>query len=203
MVIYLLADAKKSSGFRLGDPYSIEESVQENGISLSLTAVFYFASLSSVYKINKHSIVNALQNTTAVFIACVMLASLVQSLISSSAEETGTASAHNSESIYPIASISKVYTAAAIMKLVEENQIDLDTLIVEYFPEFCMTDECYTKITARMLSNHSAGLPGSSGLNNVLLGDMTQHKQVKQSFMEALSNGLTGILPIPCCILNM
>lgn len=57
---------------------------------------------------------------------------------------------------YGIGSVSKVYTAAAMMKLVDEGKVDLDTPVVNYLPDFKMKDERYKRITPRMLLNHSS-----------------------------------------------
>ncbi|MBX4151631.1 serine hydrolase domain-containing protein [Paenibacillus lautus] len=72
------------------------------------------------------------------------------------------------DTMYAIGSTSKMFTAAAVMKLVDEGKINLDTPVVQYIPEFTMKDERYKKITPRMLLNHSSGLQGSS-LNNAFL----------------------------------
>lgn len=72
------------------------------------------------------------------------------------------------DTLYGIGSTSKVYTAAAIMKLVDEGKVDLDVPVVHYVPDFKMKDERYKRITPRMLLNHSSGLQGTT-LNKVLL----------------------------------
>lgn len=56
--------------------------------------------------------------------------------------------------IFDIGSISKVYTATAIMVLVDEGKIDLDKAVITYLPEFKMADERYKDITVRMTLNH-------------------------------------------------
>lgn len=75
------------------------------------------------------------------------------------------------DNLYGIGSISKMYTTAAAMKLVEEGKLELDTPVVNYLPEFKMADERYVNITPRMLLNHSSGLYGSSMRNAMLFGD--------------------------------
>ncbi|MFI8710296.1 serine hydrolase domain-containing protein [Bacillus sp. NPDC077411] len=72
------------------------------------------------------------------------------------------------DTLYGIGSTSKVYTAAAIMKLVDEGKVDLDVPVVHYVPDFKMKDERYKRITPRMLLNHSSGLQGTT-LNKALL----------------------------------
>jgi Beta-lactamase class C and other penicillin binding proteins len=79
--------------------------------------------------------------------------------------------------MYGIASISKIFTTAAVMKLVEEGKINLDQPVTDYITDFKMADQRYKKITVRMLLNHSSGLMGYT-LGNVYLfqdKDMTTY----------------------------
>ena len=64
--------------------------------------------------------------------------------------------------VFCMASSSKMYSTAAVMILVDRKEIDLDTPIIQYMPEFSMADERYKEITTRMLLNHSSGLYGTS-----------------------------------------
>jgi len=75
------------------------------------------------------------------------------------------------DTMYGIGSTSKMFTTVAVMQLVDQGKIDLDTPIVQYIPEFKMKDERYKKITPRMLLNHSSGLNGSSLTNAFLFDD--------------------------------
>jgi len=65
--------------------------------------------------------------------------------------------------VFGIGSVSKTFTAIAIMQLVEDGIIDLDTPVVEYLPDFSMqlcpeTGGDYRNITTRMLLTHTAGI---------------------------------------------
>ena len=60
----------------------------------------------------------------------------------------------NKRSIFQLASVSKQFTAAAIMLLKERNQIKLTDTVNRYFPEFP-----YQHVTIKNLLNHTAGLP--------------------------------------------
>lgn len=62
---------------------------------------------------------------------------------------------------YNVASVSKIYCTTAVMQLVEQGKVDLDTPIVEYLPDFKMLDERYRQITLRHCLNHTSGLPGT------------------------------------------
>lgn len=77
----------------------------------------------------------------------------------------------NKDNMYSIASISKMFTTTAVMKLVDDGKVNLDTPVVNYIPEFKMADDRYKEITPRMLLNHSSGLMGSSFKNTILLAD--------------------------------
>ncbi|MEQ2442680.1 serine hydrolase domain-containing protein [Pseudoflavonifractor sp. CLA-AP-H29] len=60
--------------------------------------------------------------------------------------------------LYGIGSVSKMYVTAAVMQLVDQGKLDLDTPVTKYLPEFKMADARYKDITVRMLLNHSSGL---------------------------------------------
>lgn len=64
--------------------------------------------------------------------------------------------------LYNVGSVSKVYCAAAVMKLVEMGLVELDKPVYQYLPRFKTRDERYKKITVRMTLCHSSGLPGSN-----------------------------------------
>ena len=64
--------------------------------------------------------------------------------------------------LYNVGAVSKVYCAAAVMKLVELGLVELDAPVYRYLPRFKTRDERYKKITVRMTLCHSSGLPGSN-----------------------------------------
>ena len=67
-------------------------------------------------------------------------------------EETGEMLNENSQ--FELASMSKQFTATAIMILKERNQLSLDDPITIYFPELVN----YNKVTIKNLLNHTGGL---------------------------------------------
>jgi CubicO group peptidase (beta-lactamase class C family) len=77
----------------------------------------------------------------------------------------------SSDTMYGIGSISKIFTTTAVMQLVEQGKVNLDTPVVTYIPEFTMADSRYVDITVRMLLNHSSGLMGSTLGNSLLFKD--------------------------------
>jgi len=87
-----------------------------------------------------------------------------------------------------MASIGKLFTATAIMQLVEDGKLDLNKRLIDYLPEFKMTDERYTQITLYQLMTHSSGLPwdvymkNKSDVKNELRNYYTAFEKVKLKF---------------------
>ena len=65
------------------------------------------------------------------------------------------------DTIYRIASITKQFTAAAIMRLVEQGRVDLDADLTKYVPEFHTRG---VRITVRQLLNHTSGIQNITDL---------------------------------------
>ncbi|MBN3580963.1 beta-lactamase family protein [Algoriphagus aestuarii] len=61
--------------------------------------------------------------------------------------------------LFKIASISKLYIAAAAVKLVAEGRLSLDQTLSEYLPEESRRIENADKITLRMMIRHRSGIP--------------------------------------------
>ena len=63
------------------------------------------------------------------------------------------------ETVYRVGSVSKLFTDVAIMQLVEKGQLDLDTPVSNYVPDFKPLYKAdYKAITLRMLMAHHSGL---------------------------------------------
>ncbi|SFN62559.1 serine hydrolase domain-containing protein [Mycetocola miduiensis] len=59
----------------------------------------------------------------------------------------------------PIASMTKPFTAVAVLQLVDEGLVDLDAPVQVYLPEFEVADhQTSTEITVRQLLTHTSGL---------------------------------------------
>ncbi|SMD45503.1 CubicO group peptidase, beta-lactamase class C family [Aquiflexum balticum DSM 16537] len=63
------------------------------------------------------------------------------------------------QALFKIASITKLYIAAATAKLVNEGRLSLDTTLADYFPELAVRIENSEKITLRMMLQHRSGIP--------------------------------------------
>ena len=62
------------------------------------------------------------------------------------------------ESPVAIGSLTKSFTAVAIMRLVERGAIDLDAPVVKYLPWFQTADRRGGEITVRMLLHNTSGI---------------------------------------------
>ena len=77
----------------------------------------------------------------------------------------------SSETLFRIASVSKLFTGTLMMMLVEKGLIDLDQPVQYYVPWFTTADPELSKlITIRMLLTHTSGLPTGENVS-------TDHKE--------------------------
>ncbi len=61
--------------------------------------------------------------------------------------------------LFKIASISKLYVAVSITKLVKEKRLSLDETLDDYFPELVNRIENAENITLKMMVQHRSGIP--------------------------------------------
>jgi CubicO group peptidase (beta-lactamase class C family) len=73
---------------------------------------------------------------------------------------------------FKIGSLSKSFTALAVMQLVESGKIQLDTPVQQYLPQFRVADpEASKRITVRHLLNQVSGIPTSAGMSYMYRAD--------------------------------
>tara|TARA_R110002020_G_scaffold303939_5_gene519701 strand:+ start:46060 stop:47106 length:1047 start_codon:yes stop_codon:yes gene_type:complete len=65
----------------------------------------------------------------------------------------------NPKALFKIASISKLYIAAAVAKLVDDKQLSLDKTLADYLPPMQGRIENADEITLRMMVQHRSGIP--------------------------------------------
>lgn len=65
----------------------------------------------------------------------------------------------NPKSLFKIASISKLYAAVAVTKLVKDKRLSFDKTVAYYFPELVGRIENANNITLKMLVQHRSGIP--------------------------------------------
>ncbi|MFK7808455.1 MAG: serine hydrolase [Saprospiraceae bacterium] len=69
---------------------------------------------------------------------------------------------------FHIASVSKPFSAVAIVKLVQEGKLKLDDKIVDHIPEFEMKDDRFSEITIRHILSHTSGIPRNIAVDDWL-----------------------------------
>tara|TARA_R110002051_G_scaffold306_4_gene1374 strand:+ start:9876 stop:10910 length:1035 start_codon:yes stop_codon:yes gene_type:complete len=70
------------------------------------------------------------------------------------------------DALFKIASISKLYDAVAVTKLVNEGRLSLDKTIADYLPELVGRIENAEKITLRSMIQHRSGIPNFTDTPN-------------------------------------
>lgn len=63
------------------------------------------------------------------------------------------------KSIFHLASVSKPFTATAIMQLVEQGKMQLDDPLIKYLPYFKLDDPRCREITIKQMLTHTSGIP--------------------------------------------
>jgi CubicO group peptidase (beta-lactamase class C family) len=89
----------------------------------------------------------------------------------------------SAQSVFRVGSVTKQFTAAAIMLLVERGQVSLDDPIYKFFPDFPMAD----KVTIRHLLTHTSGIHNYTAAPNIVEAmkqDRTPHEMI--AFIKAL-----------------
>ena len=67
------------------------------------------------------------------------------------------------DTIFPIASISKTFTATAVMRLVEQGKLELDAPVQRFLPGFRVQDEAHGRaVTVAHLLTHTPGWEGQT-----------------------------------------
>lgn len=68
--------------------------------------------------------------------------------------------------LFKIASISKLYDAVAVTKLIKDGRLSLDKTIAHYLPELVGRVENADKITLRLMIQHKSGIPNFTNAPN-------------------------------------
>lgn len=87
---------------------------------------------------------------------------------------------------FMLGSLTKSFTALAVMQLVEAGKVELDAPVRRYLPWFRVVDpEASARMTVRHLLNQTSGLPGSSG--EIQLADLDDSPDAAERQARALS----------------
>lgn len=92
----------------------------------------------------------------------------------------------NSQTPFFIGSLTKSFTALAVMQLVEAGKVELEVPVQHYLPWFRVADpRGSAQITVRHLLNQTSSMPGLLGMAN--LGDFDNHPDATERQVRALS----------------
>ncbi len=86
------------------------------------------------------------------------------------------------DTVYEIGSMTKQFTATAVMMLVEEGKVSLDDKITKYFPA---APETWSQITVRHLLNHTSGIQNHVAVPdfpNLFQTNLTRDQLIKLFF---------------------
>ncbi len=72
------------------------------------------------------------------------------------------------DTLFPLASLSKWFTAIGVMKLVEDGRVDLDSPVQNYLERWQLPESAYDhgEVTVRRLLSHTAGLTDGLGFGD-------------------------------------
>lgn len=88
------------------------------------------------------------------------------------------------ESVFRIASVSKIFVGIAVQQLLEQEKVQLDTNIETYLPAFSAVKQLQWPVTLRQLMSHTAGF------EDKFYGDSTRTRDQIQSLAAHLNHAL-------------
>lgn len=94
--------------------------------------------------------------------------------------------------LFKIASIGKLYDAAAITKLVGNGQLSLDSTLAHYFPELEGRVEYADKITLRMMVKHRSGIPNLTETPNFWIDPPENSQEALERVLDLPANFKPG-----------
>jgi len=93
------------------------------------------------------------------------------------------------DTVFELASLTKQFTATAIMLLVEDGKVQLDDPVSAHLPR---TPETWKDVTVRHLLTHTAGLPGlDGGFKSLATGGVRLRYSTAQMFDAATKDALS------------
>lgn len=96
------------------------------------------------------------------------------------------------QALFKIASISKLYTAVAISKLVNSGRLSLDKTLADYLPELVGSIENAEKITLRMIVQHRSGIPNYTDTYNYWAVPKESNKENLELVLNLPANFMPG-----------
>lgn len=92
------------------------------------------------------------------------------------------------QALFKIASISKLYDAVAVTKLVSEGRLDLDKTIADYLPDLVGRIEYADKISLRLMIQHKSGIPNFTNAPNFWAAPTQSYEESLALIMDKPAN---------------
>ena len=96
------------------------------------------------------------------------------------------------DALFKIASISKLYNAVAVAKLVNDGLLSLDKTIADYLPELVGRIEHSDKISLRLLIQHRSGIPNFTDTPNFWAAPTKTYEESLALILDKPSNFKPG-----------
>ena len=102
------------------------------------------------------------------------------------------------DTMWPAASLGKPVFAAAVLALVADDALELDTPLRSYLPDHASNDERTKAITARHVLSHTSGLPNWRNTSQPLVSDFQPGSRFSYSgegfyYLQAAVESITGV----------
>ncbi len=95
----------------------------------------------------------------------------------------------NQDTLYEIGSVTKTYTATALMRLVAAGRVELDAPVRRYVPDLMLADERATmEVTVLHLLNHTSGLDWGVIVDTGAGDDVLAHYVAKLAALELVAS---------------
>ncbi len=150
----------------------------EQNIEINTPVIGFYEKVDSIviYKMNQYNIpglsIGLIRNDSVIYNKGFGVRSI----------ETGNLVTENT--IFHTASISKLFTAVAIMKLIEQNVITINDKLIDILPELKLDDKRVNEIRIKNLLNHTSGLPD---IGNYHWGNNNQSDNTLREFVLGLN----------------
>ena len=92
------------------------------------------------------------------------------------------------QALFKIGSISKLYVAVAITKLVNDQRLSLDKTLADYFPELVGRIEYADKVTIRLMVQNRSGIPNLTDTPNFWEDPPKSNKEALELVLDLPAN---------------
>ena len=92
------------------------------------------------------------------------------------------------KALFKIASISKLYTAVSVTKLINRGRLSLDSTLADYIPELLGRIANADKITLKMMVQHRSGIPNYTDTQNYWVSPKESNRENLELILDKPAN---------------